>query len=86
MPNFPSSICYSEKYEDDSYEYRHVFLTEVLYKKCPKDKLLSEQEWRGLGVQQSFGWEHYMIFSPEPWILLFRRSHEIDPTTGYQRI
>lgn len=25
---------------------------------------MSEQEWRGLGVQQSQGWEHYMRWDP----------------------
>lgn len=39
----------------------------------PKDRLLSEAEWRNLGVQQSRGWVHYMVHAPEPHILLFRR-------------
>lgn len=34
---------------------------------------MSETEWRNLGVQQSPGWIHYMMHSPEPHILLFRR-------------
>ncbi len=34
---------------------------------------MTEAEWRGLGVQQSQGWIHYMIHEPEPHILLFRR-------------
>ncbi len=25
---------------------------------------MSEKEWRGLGVQQSQGWEHYMRHGP----------------------
>ena len=50
MPHFPDSIYYSDKYFDDDYEYRHVFLTEALFKKMPKDKYLTEQEWRDLGV------------------------------------
>ena len=82
MPTFPATVHYSEKYEDDEYEYRHVCLTEDLYKKMPKGKLLSEVEWRCLGVQQSLGWEHFMIFAPEPWVLLFRRKLGTDPTTG----
>ncbi len=34
--------------------------------------LLTQNEWRGLGVQQSRGWEHYAIHRPEPHIMLFR--------------
>jgi len=47
-----------------------------------KGKLLSEQEWRGIGVQQSRGWVHYAIHRPEPHILLFRRPLGTDPRTG----
>uniref|UniRef100_A0A6B2LVZ8 Cyclin-dependent kinases regulatory subunit n=1 Tax=Arcella intermedia TaxID=1963864 RepID=A0A6B2LVZ8_9EUKA len=39
----------------------------------PKNTLLEEDQWRALGVQQSLGWVHYAIHSPEPHILLFRR-------------
>ncbi|VDN07208.1 unnamed protein product, partial [Onchocerca ochengi] len=31
----------------------------------PKDRLMSEKEWRSLGIQQSQGWVHYMIHTPE---------------------
>ena len=48
----------------------------------PKNRLLSESEWRGIGVQQSRGWVHYAIHRPEPHILLFRRPLGTDPTTG----
>ena len=48
-------------------------LPKEMVKKVPKGKLMSEQEWRTLGVQQSQGWIHYMIHGPEPHILLFRR-------------
>lgn len=44
-----------------------------LIPKGKKGKLMTESEWRGLGVQQSQGWMHYMIHTPEPHILLFRR-------------
>lgn len=39
----------------------------------PKTHLMTESEWRNLGVQQSPGWVHYMIHGPEPHVLLFRR-------------
>lgn len=53
--------------------FRHVMLPKELVKHLPKGKLMTEKEWRGIGVQQSQGWVHYMIHSPEPHILLFRR-------------
>ena len=40
---------------------RHVILPKELAKTLPKARLLSEQEWRGIGVQQSRGWGHYAI-------------------------
>jgi len=33
-------------------------------KSIPKTHLLSEDEWRSIGVQQSKGWVHYMIHEP----------------------
>ena len=77
-----SRIEYSEKYTDDSFEYRHVILPKELAKNLPKARLLSETEWRGIGVQQSRGWQHYAIHRPEPHILLFRRPLGTDPVTG----
>ena len=50
MPHFPSEIEYSDKYYDDFYEYRHVITPKATYKKMPRGRLLSEMEWRGLGV------------------------------------
>ena len=82
MPHYPDEIEYSEKYTDDCYEYRHVMLPKVVFKKMPRGRLLSESEWRGLGVQQSRGWVHYAIHNPEPFVLLFRRPLGTDPTTG----
>ena len=77
-----SRIEYSEKYTDDSFEYRHVILPKETAKNLPKGRLLSETEWRGIGVQQSRGWQHYAIHRPEPHILLFRRPLGTDPVTG----
>ena len=48
----------------------------------PRNRLLLEAEWRGLGVQQSRGWVHYEVHRPEPFILLFRRPIGTDPQTG----
>ena len=64
-------IHYSERYSDDEYEYRHVILPKPLFKMIPKNffnpdnsgtlRLLSEEEWRGIGITQSLGWEHYEV-------------------------
>lgn len=70
--NYPlSRIHYSEKYTDDDYEYRHVILPKQLLKLIPKGywnpdgsgclRLLTDDEWRGIGIQQSLGWEHYAV-------------------------
>ncbi|XP_029048175.1 cyclin-dependent kinases regulatory subunit-like isoform X2 [Osmia bicornis bicornis] len=57
-------IYYSGKYYDDKYEYRHVVLPKEMVKSVPTTRLLREQEWRAMGVQQSQGWVHYMIHKP----------------------
>eukprot|EP00462_Mataza_sp_D1_P019176 CAMPEP_0175139566 /NCGR_PEP_ID=MMETSP0087-20121206/10976_1 /TAXON_ID=136419 /ORGANISM="Unknown Unknown, Strain D1" /LENGTH=87 /DNA_ID=CAMNT_0016422595 /DNA_START=39 /DNA_END=299 /DNA_ORIENTATION=+ len=76
-------IEYSEKYNDDKFEYRHVILPREIAKRLPSPlRLLEENEWRGLQVQQSRGWVHYEIHKPEPHILLFRRPLGTDPRTG----
>lgn len=82
MARFPAEIEYSDKYYDDNFEYRHVFLPKAVFKQMPKGKLLSENEWRSLGVQQSKGWFHYGMHDPEPFILLFRRPKGTNPLTG----
>lgn len=64
------------------FTYRHVILPKELAKTLPKTRLLSENEWRSIGVQQSRGWQHYAIHRPEPHILLFRRPLGTDPQTG----
>ncbi|KAF4740499.1 Cyclin-dependent kinases regulatory subunit 2 [Perkinsus olseni] len=61
-------------YADDKYEYRHVILPKRIAKDMfrifqaeaqmrgrptAEPRLLTESEWRGLGVQQSRGWMHY---------------------------
>ncbi|KAL7740499.1 hypothetical protein ACLKA6_007027 [Drosophila palustris] len=71
-------IYYSDKYYDEKFEYRHVVLPKELIKLVPKTHLMTENEWRSIGVQQSRGWIHYMIHKPEPHILLFRRPKTED--------
>lgn len=67
--NYSSQIDYSDKYYDETYEYRwrrrkgvrhrHVTLPKELSKQITPGKLLSEKEWRQLGIRMSLGWEHY---------------------------
>lgn len=71
------NIQYSEKYSDNNYEYRHVILPSELAKLVPRTHLMTETEWRNLGVQQSPHWVHYMLHGPEPHILLFRRKKNV---------
>nr|OQO15687.1 Cyclin-dependent kinases regulatory subunit [Rachicladosporium sp. CCFEE 5018]OQO29339.1 Cyclin-dependent kinases regulatory subunit [Rachicladosporium sp. CCFEE 5018] len=81
LEEFIDNIHYSSRYNDDQFEYRHVQLPKAMLKAIPKDyfdngrgtlKLLWEDEWRGLGITQSLGWEHYEVHEPEPHILLFK--------------
>ncbi|KAF4615168.1 hypothetical protein D9613_003176 [Agrocybe pediades] len=84
LEEYIEKIHYSDRYSDDSYEYRHVILPKQLLKMIPKDyfqpddtgvlRLLKESEWRGIGITQSLGWEHYEVHAPEPHVLLFRRA------------
>lgn len=52
----------------------------------PKDRLMSEPEWRALGVQQSRGWVNHTKHRPEPHILLFRRPKDFDPQAMAMRM
>ncbi|KAF8605447.1 CKS-domain-containing protein [Ceratobasidium sp. AG-I] len=84
IDSFISRIHYSDRYSDDHYEYRHVILPKPFLKLLPKNyfepddsgvlRILSETEWRGIGITQSLGWEHYEVHAPEPHVLLFRRA------------
>ncbi|TPX65297.1 hypothetical protein SpCBS45565_g05251 [Spizellomyces sp. 'palustris'] len=70
-------IHYSARYYCNTFEYRHVILPKALYEMVPathKRRLLSENEWRAIGIQQSIGWVHYMLHNPEPHIFAFRRE------------
>ena len=44
-----SSPYYSDKYTDDKFEYRHVHVPREWVKSMPKDRTMTEQEWRELG-------------------------------------
>ncbi|ETW86190.1 hypothetical protein HETIRDRAFT_43527, partial [Heterobasidion irregulare TC 32-1] len=80
---------------DDEYEYRHVILPKPLFKLIPKQyfnaddsgtlRLLTEPEWRGIGITQSLGWVHYEVHAPEPHVLLFRRLKNFDQQYAQQQ-
>ncbi|TCD63540.1 transcription factor [Steccherinum ochraceum] len=96
LEEYLERIHYSERYSDDEYEYRHVILPKPLFKLIPKQffnpddtgtlRLLSEAEWRGIGITQSLGWEHYEVHTPEPHVLLFRRPKDFDEQLKRQEL
>ena len=61
---------------------RHVTLPKEMLPYIPKGTLLTESEWRNLGVVQSHGWVHYMIHEPEPHVLLFKREKDYQEKYG----
>lgn len=79
---YVSRIHYSDRYTDDEFEYRHVILPKPLLKLIPKQfftpddsgtlRLLSEQEWRGIGITQSLGWQHYEVHGELSQMLFWR--------------
>lgn len=59
--------CPDDRRTGSSPTARHVLLPKDIEALLPKpQRLLSETEWRGIGVQQSRGWVHYAIHRPEP--------------------
>ncbi|KAI0062245.1 cyclin-dependent kinase regulatory subunit, partial [Artomyces pyxidatus] len=95
IEEYIEKIHYSDRYSDDEYEYRHVILPKPLFKLIPKQyfnqddtgtlRLLTEAEWRGIGITQSLGWEHYEVHAPEPHVLLFRRLKDFDAQLAAQQ-
>ena len=47
-------------------------LPKELSKLVPRDHLMSETEWRSIGVQQSRGWIHYLIHEPGIHVMTYR--------------
>ncbi|GJN88392.1 hypothetical protein Rhopal_001358-T1 [Rhodotorula paludigena] len=77
-----------------SHPSRHVLLPRQMLKLIPKDyfepdsnvlRLLTEDEWRGIGITQSLGWEHYEVHAPEPHVLLFRREKDYQAKNAQPR-
>ena len=43
---------------------RHVIIPREFVKHVPQNHLMTETEWRNLGIQQSPGWKHYLVHTP----------------------
>eukprot|EP00672_Neobodo_designis_P020351 CAMPEP_0174840950 /NCGR_PEP_ID=MMETSP1114-20130205/9003_1 /TAXON_ID=312471 /ORGANISM="Neobodo designis, Strain CCAP 1951/1" /LENGTH=192 /DNA_ID=CAMNT_0016075119 /DNA_START=241 /DNA_END=819 /DNA_ORIENTATION=+ len=67
-------VVYSDRYEDDAFEYRHVILPKAMLN-CgvPVTRYLTEEEWHSIGVTQSPGWVQFLTHTAEPNVLIFRR-------------
>ena len=44
--------------------FRHVIIPRKYVDLIPKTQLMTETEWRNIGIQQSPGWIHYMFHAP----------------------
>ncbi|TFY75844.1 hypothetical protein EWM64_g8168 [Hericium alpestre] len=96
IDEYIEKIHYSDRYSDDEFEYRHVILPKPLFKLIPKHyfspedsgvlRLLTEAEWRNIGITQSLGWVHYEVHAPEPHVLLFRRPKNFDAQAAQQQL
>ena len=59
----------------------HVILPKELAKTLPKSRLLTENEWRGIGVQQSRGWQHYALHRYVHLYIHYNRLHAVHTHT-----
>merc|ERR1719453_1942300 len=85
LKELSGQIEYSEKIEDDVYEYRWVTIPRPLVAFLPQPwpgVLLTEPMWRHIGIVQSRGWAHFEAHEPEANVLPFRRPRFTDPRTG----
>jgi hypothetical protein len=44
--------------------FRHVIVPKDIAKQVPKNHLMTETEWRNIGIRQSPGWVHYHVHAP----------------------
>ena len=71
--SFPNSWDYEDLY----WEYRIISLPGL-----ELTRLLTEAEWRELGVHLSRGWMHFVIDAADPHIFFFRRPIRTNRITG----
>ncbi|KAF9967695.1 Cyclin-dependent kinases regulatory subunit (Cell division control protein cks1) [Mortierella alpina] len=80
------AIEYGDVYYDSQYEYRNVTLPKIMlsfidrkFMEVPENpycnvlRILTEDEWREVGITMSQYWVNWMRHEPEPHVLLFRR-------------
>ncbi|KAG0317419.1 hypothetical protein BGZ99_006309 [Dissophora globulifera] len=65
-----------QRAKDIAKNQENIFYSARYYARHVPTELMTEEEWRSLGVKQSQGWEHYMIHLPEPHVLLFKREKD----------
>lgn len=69
--------------------FRHVIVPRKYTDMIPKHHLMTETEWRNLGIQQSPGWIHYLIHKPGNCYFdlhgssLVRKSHSLGRKQGH---
>ena len=85
-PHYQSHVFPNDfEKEKQKYLYRHVILPHKSKENLrtlrdfsrnwvDKNILLTEEQCKQMGIQQSEGWEHYAYFTPEPFVLLFRKK------------
>jgi cyclin-dependent kinase regulatory subunit CKS1 len=77
IENNYSKIKYSDKYEDDKFQYRNITLPNEMKKLLSGNTLLTEKGWRELRILGGPGWEHYYIYKAKPEIILMKRPIHI---------
>jgi hypothetical protein len=50
VKTYPNEVFYSDMYEDEHYEYRHVIITKPMFEEMVKNRLLTTEEWFELGI------------------------------------
>eukprot|EP00494_Astrolonche_serrata_P004418 UN04431 len=76
------TILYGRVRQDDFFLYREVVVPEWLGIQLSNNYLLSEPEWRAIGIQMSQGWMNYDL-SDECTILKFRKAHGTEPNGSF---
>jgi len=67
-------------------------LPKDIAKLVPKNRLMTEMEWRSIGIQQSQGWVHYMVHGPgitkvrnNSVIVLYFQNHTLSCLEDHQQ-
>ena len=85
LDKLESEIIYSNKFQDDVFEYCTVIVPFQMLKIVRPHMwttLMKSSEWRSCGINMSKGWQHFEIHRYELNVLLFRRPIGTDGQTG----